>query len=1148
MAPQPTIDWMQLQDRFYRKQEIYTMLWKHMDLSKFMIAGAPNGGPIAMIRDDKKVLVLQKQQPVKPTIYLYTSAGKLMEQLQWDKGRIITMGWTETEQLIVVLEDGTIRLYDIHGEYAQFSLGKEAKDHSVIDCQIWGTGLVVLTGNFKLVALTNFEEPRPRLMADPGLNEPPHSWTVIPPQYTLSRHVEVLLATGSTILTVDAKESQDQLLQQGPFTKMAVSPNGKFLALFTTDSKLWVVSTDFQKNLSEYSTKFKSPPQQLVWCGTDSVVMYWDKVVLMVGPSGDGIKHTYDDAIYLNPEVDGVRVISSDKCEFLQKVPNVTEDIYKFGSTAPGAMLVDALEHFEKRSPKADDNIRSIRTELADAVDACIEAAGHEFNQYWQRNLLKAASFGKAFLENYNADHFVNICQTLRVLNAVRFYEIGIPITYTQYIRLTPDALIDRLINRHNHLLALRICEYLKMRTDRVLIHWACAKIKKSKDDEETICRMIVEKLANKPGLSYAEIARTAHKVGQPKLATRLLDYEPRAADQVPLLMSMQEDELALTKAIDSGDTDLVYLVMLHLKKKLLPSGEFFRIINDKPMACNLLEVFCKQQDLKLLKDFYYQDDRHVDRANITVLESYEQTDLHDRIDKLKVALKAYQDDKDHSFEAKAIEENIKLLQKQSQLEKEIVGQQFVGLSVSETVHKCIMSKEPGKADKLKSDFKIPDKRFWWIKLKALVEMREWAELDKLAKSKKSPIGYEPFVEECIKAMQNREAAKYILKCEPAVRPGLFIKMGDFKAAGQEALALKDIQLLREIRSKCTNHIIAQELDAYIAQLQNRLVFFGPLAKRDIWKILEGGEVYHFQAFEYMILSFIHFHRLLLASLSKVKMAQVALGSSNRQRLEPYLLLSKSAKGAASVQLIREALAAPGIYVFAELLEMPNVAELGNHEQHNPYHRLLRLFSYGTYKDYKENSEILPKLDQAQLNKLKHLSIVSLSEETRTIPYDVLLSYLDISNVRELEDLIIEAIYQDVIKGKLDQKKKQLEIECTMGRDLRPGQIDHMLEVLKAWSQTSQEILKTIDVKIQHVREAAAANKLDKEKYEADVEKARKNVKISKNSGHDHGGIEQIDMIGSGMEPFQSVEYADENSRSSRVGKRGPKRFLPGRR
>jgi len=37
----------------------------------------------------------------------------------------------------------------------------------------------------------------------------------------------------------------------------------------------------------------------------------------------------------------------------------------------------------------------------------------------------------------------------------------------------------------------------------------------------------------------------------------QLLDYEPRAADQVPLLMNMQENELALNKAIESGDSDL---------------------------------------------------------------------------------------------------------------------------------------------------------------------------------------------------------------------------------------------------------------------------------------------------------------------------------------------------------------------------------------------------------------------------------------------------------------------------------------------------------------------------------------------------------------------------------------------------------------
>ncbi|KAG0268380.1 hypothetical protein DFQ27_006874 [Actinomortierella ambigua] len=793
----PTADWTQLQDRFYRKQEIYQMLWKQVDLSKYMVAAAQYGGPLALVRDDRKVLLLQRQQPVKPSIYLYTSSGKLMEPISWDKGRIVGMGWTDAEKLLCVLEDGTVRMYNILGEYTQFSLfslGKDSKDNRVIDVQIWGGGLVALTGSFQLVAVTNFDEPRPLFLADTGINEPPYSWTVIPPKFTLSGHVDVLLACNETILVVDAAEVRDERLNQGPFTKMSVSPDGNLLALFTEDGKLWVVSTDFSRSLSEFSTKSRMPPQQLVWCGTDSVILYWDKIVLMVGPHGDWIKYTYDDAIYLIPEIDGVRIISSEKCEFLQKVPSVTEDIFKIGSTAPAAMLYDALDHFERRSPKADENIRSISLELTDAVEACIEAAGLEMDHQYQRSLMKAASFGKSFLEVHNADSFVNMCKVLRVLNAVRFYEIGIPLTYAQYQVLKPEALIDRLISRHQYLLAIRICEHLKMRTDRILIHWACSKIKNSTDDEDTICRIVVEKLANKPGLSYAEIALTAYKAGQSKLATKLLDYEPRAGDQVPLLISMQQDELALVKAIESGDTDLVYLVILNLKRKL-PLGDFFRIINNKPLACHLLESYCKEQDPELLQNFYYQDDRQTDSANLFLLESYQQRELADRLNLLKKAQKLYQGDKDHAFEAKAIDESMRLLQTQQQLEKEF-SQPFIGLSLSSTLYKLV-TLNVNRATKVRGDFKVPDKRFWWIKLRALVEIRDWDGVAVLAKSKKSPIGYEPFVEECVKAMQFNEAAKYILKCDPQVRAGLFLKIEAFQEAAEQAFTLKDVEMLR---------------------------------------------------------------------------------------------------------------------------------------------------------------------------------------------------------------------------------------------------------------------------------------------------------------------------------------------------------------
>ncbi|OZJ06505.1 hypothetical protein BZG36_00636 [Bifiguratus adelaidae] len=805
VSSSPNADWQRLQDRFYRKQEMYTMLWKSMDLRKYYLAGAPYGGPLAMMRDERKILLLQKQQPVKPMISVYTSAGKLIEQIQWERGHIIGLGWTEMEQLVTVTEDGVVRLYDLNGDFTPFSLGKDAKDNMVIDCQIWPTGLVALTGNFKLIAITNFDEPRPKLLADPGLNEPPHSWAVIPPQYTLSGHVEVLLATGQTVIVIDPKEAQDQAsltlllsLTQGPFLKMAVSPNGKLLALFTVTGRVWVISSDFQQDYSSFNTESKVAPQQLVWCANDSVVLYWDKVVLMVGPHGDFIKFSYEEGIHLIPEIDGVRIITSDTCEFLQKVPDVTEDIFAFGSTSPSALLYDAFEHFTRKSPRADENIRSIKEDLPDAVDICIRAAGYEFSHHYQKQLLRAASFGKSFLDQYNSEQLVNMNQTLRVLNAVRFYEIGIPITYTQLERATPELLINRLMNRNHHLLALRVAEYLNLRSDKILVHWACTKIKKASEDEDTLCKTIVEKFASKPGLSYAEPAKTAYKIGQPKLATKLLDYEPRAAAQVPLLIDMQEDEAALVKAIESGDTDLVYFVLFHLKRKL-PLGEFFRLINNKPLACNLLEVYCKEQDKELLKDFYYQDDRRVESANVTLADAYETPDFNDKVGKMKAAMKIYQDDKQHAFETKAIEEHIRLLQIQIQLERE-QSTSFLGLSVSETLKKCIVLGQTSKAaSKLRTDFKIPEKRYWWIKLQALVEIRDWEELDKLAKSKKSPIGYEPFVEECERAKQPREAAKYVMRCDPGVRASLFLRIGLLKEAAEQAAVVKDFAMLRQV-------------------------------------------------------------------------------------------------------------------------------------------------------------------------------------------------------------------------------------------------------------------------------------------------------------------------------------------------------------
>lgn len=50
----------------------------------------------------------------------------------------------------------------------------------------------------------------------------------------------------------------------------------------------------------------------------------------------------------------------------------------------------------------------------------------------------QAASFGKCFLDKFPPEGFVRMCQDLRVLNAIRDYQIGIPLTFTQYPTAQP--------------------------------------------------------------------------------------------------------------------------------------------------------------------------------------------------------------------------------------------------------------------------------------------------------------------------------------------------------------------------------------------------------------------------------------------------------------------------------------------------------------------------------------------------------------------------------------------------------------------------------------------------------------------------------------------------------------------------------------
>ena len=141
------------------------------------------------------------------------------------------------------------------------------------------------------------------------------------------------------------------------------------------------------------------------------------------------------------------------------------------------------------------------------------------------------------------------------------------------------------------------------------------------------------------------------------------------------------------------------------------------------------------------------------------------------------------------------------------------------------------------------------------------------------------------------------------------------------------------------------------------------------------------------------------------------------LASTDNEHLKPFLLLAKSAKGAAAADLIRQVLEHPSVNVFGELLDMPHIRELAGTSSAGSL-ELLRIFAYGTWSDYKGRSGELPALSEAQALKLKKLTVVHLASSSKLLAYDVLLRALELRSVRELEDLLIECIYLGMVRAR----------------------------------------------------------------------------------------------------------------------------------
>lgn len=230
--------------------------------------------------------------------------------------------------------------------------------------------------------------------------------------------------------------------------------------------------------------------------------------------------------------------------------------------------------------------------------------------------------------------------------------------------------------------------------------------------------------------------------------------------------------------------------------------------------------------------------------------------------------------------------------------------------------------------------------------------------------------------------------------------------------------------------------------------------------------------------------------------------------------LQRYLdqLTDKKSSGAVAIT-VRMALSDRSAYFYGQIFNHPVVqATLGPNASPEPsadqktIFAVLRILTYGVWNDLAKESEAVRKFvndDTLLRAKLRQLSILSVAETNKNIPYATLAAELglltesstsssgggsgDASKLsadsaaasasstastkwRELEDIVIDSTTAGLITVTLNPQKRVVQVHDAAARDVNISEVPVLLELFRSWSARCSNVVAELERAQEKVR------------------------------------------------------------------------------
>ncbi|VDM32837.1 unnamed protein product [Hydatigera taeniaeformis] len=873
------------------------------NFSDFFIAVGGCGGLIAFLQ--------KPRQAGNSVLIITTAAGKVFAENLWKDAPPVAVSWSDSEELAVVQKSGYVTILNLSGAFKRrFGFGKDAENNQIIEAKFFSyegrTAVGVITGSSQILVASSLE--RPRILAistEVPLTNRAFVWQVL----SLPMSGEIGAFKGPWVLLALDKEihcmgvgkamkveipNQSWQNRCSAFHKMAISPNEERVAFYMDSGLLLVAGVgpvfdvcmelDFSDRAASLvgnsnGGHIATLPSDMAWLDNSTVALQWQNFVVITDLEKNVYELFYPSFVHIQPEVDGLRVLTPTTHEIIQRVPQELECLGRIGASSSAVLLLSAYREWEAGSGRAHEFLRPIHSasRMHDAVSACLLSAAQcvpASSSDFQRTLLAAAHFGRSFLSIILAfpspgakeldcstldnlsELTIQITTILRLLNSIAVEWIGMALTWKQFEVLGPSNLLNRLLARKHYPLAVelvrvyqklssKIPEHIQMKTTgltRILCHWVKSLTPQSANPSDTNNSILIRRLfeiisrcgsscsGNDPsgsggGVSFAAVAETAIECGQLVLAERLLELEPRISAQISLLMRLRRYGHALTRAVQSGDADLLLAGVLQPLQegdaRMEPTA-LSLLLRQHPIALALYRQYLEgagaprqprgklaSQTLAVLQ----QEDDPALGIQRTVLEAFSSKDSARRSSLLLKARDSYQQIK-ADFLSHTCEEAGKLINFHRRLEEQQVTAPYFcldtrssgshvlpqvleaaafrwqGASVNATYTRLIAAGTQiteRLADHVRREFKMPEKRVAYLRLIGLALSPNtdaaWTEIERMAFVKRPPVQLDVFVKIYTDAGRLQQAADIIGKLPLEQRIRSLILIGQSEEA-----------------------------------------------------------------------------------------------------------------------------------------------------------------------------------------------------------------------------------------------------------------------------------------------------------------------------------------------------------------------------